>query len=92
MSERLQNVSTTTPTRHVMGILQQREGRTAVIALREFQVLRKRAEDAGFDLSATILDALTRLAKQARDELDRMRDEEHEINGRAMDSTTEKLQ
>jgi len=40
----------------------------------------------------TILDALTRLAKQARDELDRMRDEEHEINGRAMDSTTEKLQ
>jgi hypothetical protein len=82
-----------------MGILQQREGRTAVIALRvpsslkaQFQVLRKRAEDAGFDLSATILDALTRLAKQARDELDRMRDEEHEINGRAMDSTTEKLQ
>ena len=81
-----------------MGVLKQKEDRTAVIALRvpaslksQFQVLRKRADDAGFDLSATILDAL-RLAKQVRDELDRMRDEQHEINGRAMDSKTEKLQ
>jgi hypothetical protein len=63
-----------------MGLLKQREERTAVIALRvpsslktQFQVLRKRAYDAGLDLSATILDALTRLAKQARDELDLMR-------------------
>jgi hypothetical protein len=82
-----------------MRVLKQREERTAVIALRvpsslkaQFQVLRKRADDAGFDLSATILDALTRLAKQARDELDLMRDEEHGINGRAMGSPTEKLQ
>jgi hypothetical protein len=82
-----------------MGVLKQREERTAVIAVRvpsslktQFQVLRKRTDDAGFDLSATILDALTRLAKQVRDELDLMRDDEHRINGRAMGSATEKLQ
>ncbi len=60
-----------------MGVLKQREERTAVIAVRvpsslktQFQVVRKRTDDAGFDLSATILDALTSLAKQVRDELD----------------------
>ncbi len=82
-----------------MGVLKQREERTAVIALRapsslkaQLQVLRKRTDDAGFDLSATILEALTKLAKQVRDELDLMPDDEHRINGRAMGSTTEKLQ
>lgn len=82
-----------------MGVLKQREERTAVIALRvpsslkaQLRVLRKRTDDAGFDLSATILDALTRLARQVRDELDVMRDGEHRINGRAMGSRTEKLQ
>jgi len=82
-----------------MGVLKQREERTAVIAARvpsslktQFQALRKRTDDSGFDLSATILDALTRLAKQVRDELDLMRDDEPRISGRAMGSTTEKLQ
>ncbi len=54
VSERLQNVSATTPRRHVMGVLQQREGRTAVVALRvlsslktQFQVLRKPVDAPG---------------------------------------------
>ena len=58
----------------------------------QFQVLRKRTDDAGFDLSATILDALTRLAKQVCEELDVIRNEEHRINARTMGWTTEKLQ
>ncbi len=57
-----------------MGVLKQREERTAVIAVRvpaslkaQFQVLRQRTDDAGFDLSVTIFEALTKLAKYVRD-------------------------
>lgn len=82
-----------------MEVLKLREERTAVIALRvpsslksQFQVLRKRADDAGFDLSSTILDALTKFAKQVHDELDIMCNQEHMIKEPVVGSTTEKLQ
>ena len=60
-----------------MGVLKRKEERTETITLRipssvkaEIDQLRERAERAGFDLSATMCEALTRLAKQVREELD----------------------
>jgi hypothetical protein len=60
-----------------MGVLKKKDERTETLTLRlpsslkkQIDQLRQRAETAGFDLTATISDALTRLAKQVRDELD----------------------
>ncbi len=60
-----------------MGVLKRKEERTETITVRipssvkgELDQLRERAEGAGFDLNATMCEALTRLAKQVREELD----------------------
>lgn len=59
-----------------MGVLKRKEERSETIILRvpasvkhDLSELRGRAEAAGFDLSATIAEALSRLLKQAREEL-----------------------
>lgn len=60
-----------------MGLLKRKEERSETISLRvprsmkaELDELRRRADAAGFDLTATITESLIRLAKQVRSELD----------------------
>jgi|GEM_PF-3965196 hypothetical protein len=60
-----------------MGLLKRKEEKSETIALRvpsslktELEELRKRADAAGFDLTATITESLARLARQVRSELD----------------------
>jgi hypothetical protein len=59
-----------------MGVLKRKEERTATITVRvpesikaEVDQLRPRADGAGFDLNATMAEALVRVVKQVRDEL-----------------------
>jgi hypothetical protein len=59
-----------------MGMLKRKEEKSATISVRvpasvkaELEELRQRAEAAGFDLTATLKDALVRWAKQVREEL-----------------------
>jgi hypothetical protein len=59
-----------------MGMLKRKEEKSATISVRvpasvkaELEELRQRAEAAGFDLTATLKEALVRWAKQVRDEL-----------------------
>jgi hypothetical protein len=63
--------------RKAMGVLKRKEEKSGTIAVRvpaslkaQMEELRRRADAAGFDLSTTITEALTRLAKQVREELD----------------------
>lgn len=65
-----------------MGLLKRKEERSETISVRvpasvkaELEELRRRADAAGFDLTATITETLTRLAKQVRVELDGRSDE-----------------
>jgi len=60
-----------------MGLLKPKEERSETISVRvpasvkaELEELRKRADAAGFNLTATITDSLVRLAKQVRSELE----------------------
>ena len=60
-----------------MGLLKRKEEKTETIAVRvpaslkaQLEQLRERADAAGFDLTATIAESITRLAKQVREELD----------------------
>ena len=60
-----------------MGVLKRKEERSAVIQVRvpasvkgQLEELRRAADDAGFDLGATITETITRLVKQIHDELD----------------------
>ena len=60
-----------------MGLLKRKEEKTESIAVRvpaslkaQLEQLRERADAAGFDLTATITEGITRLAKQVREELD----------------------
>ena len=62
-----------------MGVLKRKEERTATITVRvpesikaEVDQLRPRADGAGFDLNATIAEALVRVVKQVREELGQM--------------------
>jgi len=60
-----------------MGLLKRKEEKSETIAVRvpgslkaELEELRRRADAAGFDLTATMTEALARLARQVRGELD----------------------
>jgi uncharacterized protein YicC (UPF0701 family) len=60
-----------------MGLLKRKEEKSETISVRvpaslkaELEELRKRADTEGFDLTATITEALVRLVKQVRSELD----------------------
>lgn len=60
-----------------MGLLKRKEEKSETFALRipaslkgELEELRKQADAAGFDLTATIMESLARLARQVRSELD----------------------
>jgi hypothetical protein len=60
-----------------MGLLKRKEERSETISVRvpasvkaELEELRRQADAAGFDLTATITETLTRLAKQVRAELE----------------------
>ena len=60
-----------------MGLLKRKEEKTETIAVRvpaslktQLEELRDRADAAGFDLTATIAESITRLAKQVREELE----------------------
>jgi hypothetical protein len=60
-----------------MGLLKRKDEKSEAIAIRvpaslkaELEELRRRADAAGFDLTATITETLTRLARQVRGELD----------------------
>jgi hypothetical protein len=59
-----------------MGLLKRKEEKSETIAVRvpaslkgELVDLRKQADAAGFDLTATVIEALTRLTRQVRSEL-----------------------
>jgi hypothetical protein len=59
-----------------MGVLKRKEEKSEAIAVRvpaslkaELEDLRKQADEAGFDLTATVVEALTRLTRQVRSEL-----------------------
>ena len=60
-----------------MGLLKRKEEKSETISVRvpgsvkaELEELRQRADAAGFDLTATITEALVRLLKQVRSELE----------------------
>jgi hypothetical protein len=60
-----------------MGLLRRKEEKTETISVRvptsvkaELNELRQRAEAAGFDLTTTLTEALVRMAKQVREELE----------------------
>lgn len=60
-----------------MALLKRKEERSETISVRvpatvkaELEELRKRADAAGFNLTATITESLVRLARQVRSELD----------------------
>ena len=72
-----------------MGLLKRKEEKSETIALRvpaslkmELEELRKRADTAGFDLTATVTESLARLARQVRSELDQSSGRS-QVNGRA---------
>jgi Tfp pilus assembly PilM family ATPase len=59
-----------------MGVLKRKEEKSETIAVRvpaslktELEDLRKQADAAGFDLTATVVEALVRLTRQVRSEL-----------------------
>ena len=75
-----------------MGVLKRKEEKSEAIAVRvpaslkaELEDLRKQADAAGFDLTATVVEALTRLTRQVRSELVRTAGKRNEtrrlING-----------
>jgi len=71
-----------------MGLLKRKEEKTETIAVRvpaslkaQLEELRDRADAAGFDLTATIAESITRLAKQVREELDAAGIAQHKGNG-----------
>ena len=60
-----------------MGLLKRKEEKTQTISVRvpasvktELDELRRQADAAGFDLTATLTEVLVRMAKQVRGELD----------------------
>ena len=60
-----------------MGVLKRKEETTETITLRvpasvkaEIDRLRERANDAGFDLNATMSESIVRLTRQMREEMD----------------------
>ena len=62
-----------------MGVLKRKEEPTETITLRvpvsvkaEIDRLRECANDAGFDLNATMCESIVRLTRQMRDEMDAM--------------------
>ena len=59
---------------------------------REIEQLRSRAEDAGFDLGETITAAMWRLCKQIKAELEGAPRPGRRLNGRATETSTEKVQ
>jgi len=70
-----------------VGLLKRKEEKTETIAVRvpsslktQLEQLRERADAAGFDLTATITEAITRLAKQVREELDGAGVAQHKAN------------
>jgi hypothetical protein len=70
-----------------MGLLKRKEEKTETIAVRvpsslkvQLEELRDRADAAGFDLTATIAESITRLAKQVREELDAAGTPQHKAN------------
>ena len=70
-----------------MGLLKRKEEKTETIAVRvpaslkaQLEELRERADAAGFDLTATIAESITRLAKQVREELDAAATPQHKAN------------
>ncbi len=71
-----------------MGLLKRKEEKTETIAVRvpsslkaQLEQLRERADAAGFDLTATITEAISRLAKQVREELDAAGVPQRKANG-----------
>ena len=71
-----------------MGLLRKKDERTETIAIRvpasvkrELEEVRQRADAAGFDLTATISEALGRLLKQARAELEQTSSEPLRASG-----------
>jgi hypothetical protein len=71
-----------------MGLLKRREEKTATISVRvpvsvktELGDLRKRAEEAGFDVTATLTEALVRLTKQVSEELGRRDGRANAVSG-----------
>jgi hypothetical protein len=72
-----------------MGLLKRKEEKSETIALRvpaslktDLEELRKRADAAGFDLTATVTESLARLARQVRSELDESTSKS-QVNSRA---------
>jgi hypothetical protein len=70
-----------------MGLLKRKEEKTETISVRvpvsvkaELDELRKQADAAGFDLTATLAEVLVRMAKQARAELQGFEREAHGVN------------
>ena len=68
-----------------MGLLKRKEEKTQTISVRvpasvkvELDELRRQADAAGFDLTATVAEVLVRMAKQVRGELE---DLAHKANG-----------
>jgi hypothetical protein len=71
-----------------MGLLKRKEEKTETIAVRvpsslkaQLKELRDRADAAGFDLTATVAESITRLAKQVREELDAAGTPQRKANG-----------
>ena len=70
-----------------MGLLRRKEEKTETISVRvpasvkaELDELRKQADEAGFDLTATLAEVLVRMAKQVRAELQGFEREGHGVN------------
>ena len=70
-----------------MGVLKRKEERRATITVRvpesikaEVDQLRPRADGAGFDLNATMAEALVRVVKQVREELGQMSSKAVNVN------------
>jgi hypothetical protein len=70
-----------------MGLLRRKEEKTETISVRvpasvkaELDELRKQADAAGFDLTATLAEVLVRMAKQVRAELQGFEREAHGVN------------
>jgi hypothetical protein len=70
-----------------MGLLRRKEEKTETISVRvpasvkaELDDLRKQADAAGFDLTATLAEVLVRMAKQVRVELQGFEREAHGVS------------
>jgi len=81
-----------------MGMLKRKQESEAItfkvpIALkRELEDLRSRADAAGYDLAETVTAGLWRFCKQVKTELEGSRRSKPKANGRATESSAEKLQ